>query len=63
MDAREVRTRVITSLIAGPVVLFMARLGGFYFLGIMSIIIGFSVWEFYRITENTLYKYITKAEN
>jgi len=51
MNAREIRIRVLAGLVGGPIILIMTYLGLPTFVLIMSIIIGFSVWEFYTITE------------
>jgi len=55
MDAREIRTRILAALIGGPVVLIMAYFGRSFFVLIMNIIIGFSVWEFYQFAEKRGY--------
>ncbi len=51
MNPRETLKRVLVALIAGPVFLGFVYVGRAYFVFIMDIIIGVSLWELYGLAE------------
>ena len=51
MNAREIWIRVLAALVGGPIILFMVYRSPAAFVLILNVIIGFSVWEFYSLTE------------
>jgi phosphatidate cytidylyltransferase len=49
---KDLTKRVLVALWGGPLILGLSYLGDFYFLVLLLIINGFSLWEFYTITRH-----------
>ena len=47
----ETLTRVVVAIVVLPIILLLVYLGGWWFTGLIAVVVAIGVWEFYRLAE------------